>query len=126
MLSRVGFQLFNPFSSQIIAAAFYAVNFFGLWGLYATFTYIACIQLNKLRAGLLDIRQKQHTSVQDSSDETEQEGHKEQVPTSPALVRNLHKQLNDCIRHHQQILRYVEPSSTTGGSACVNYRSLNL
>jgi hypothetical protein len=87
--------------------------FFGLWGMYATFIYVACIQLNKLRVDLFDIRQKEDTSEQDSGADSKQED-KEQVHTSHDIV---HKQLNDCIRHHQQILRYVQSTIATEGSA---------
>jgi len=92
-------------SHQIIAAAWYTVIFYGFCGLYATFTYIASIQLNKLRTGLLDIIQREDTSEQDSGAETDHEDGKEQAHPSLEVVRNIHKQLNDCIRHHQQILR---------------------
>lgn len=81
--------------------------------MYATFIYVACIQLNKLRVDLFDIRQKEDTSEQDSGADSKQED-KEQVHTSHDIV---HKQLNDCIRHHQQILRYVQSTIATEGSA---------
>jgi hypothetical protein len=100
-----------------MAAAWYTVIFYGFCGLYATFTYIACIQLNKLRTGLLDILQRQDTSERDSGTETDRKDGKEQVHPSLEVVRAIHKQLNDCIRHHQQILRYVQPTIAIDGSA---------
>jgi hypothetical protein len=79
------------------------VMFFGFWGLYATFTCTACSQLEKLRANLLDIRQKHYRADKDSGDKTDKEQH--QVQTSEELFPHMQKQLNDSIRHHQQIIR---------------------
>jgi hypothetical protein len=90
-----------------MAAAFYMVLFFGMWGLYATFVSIACSQLEKLRANLLDIRQKPDTSEQDSGAETDREEEETQVHTSQEMSRRMQRQLKDCIRHHQHILRYA-------------------
>jgi hypothetical protein len=88
-----------------MAAALFMVMFFGLWGLYATLVCVACSQLEKLRANLLDIRQKHVTSEQDSGAETgREEGG--QVQTPQEVFCHMHKQLDDCVRHHQLILRY--------------------
>lgn len=102
-----------------MAAAWYTVIFYGFCGLYATFTYIACIQLDKLRTGLLDILQRQDTLERDSGTETDHKDGKEQVHPSLEVVRDVYKQLNDYIRHHQQILRYVQPTIAIDGSAWV-------
>jgi hypothetical protein len=67
---------------------------------------IACSQLEKLRASLLDIRQTHGTTERDWKDETgQEEGH---VYASDEVFHHMQKQLNDCIRHHQQILRCVK------------------
>jgi hypothetical protein len=76
-------------SSQICAVPIYTCTFIGFSGLYTKFVCIACSQLEKLRANLLDIKQKHDTAEHDSGAETDHE----------------EEQLNDCIRHHQEILR---------------------
>jgi aminoglycoside phosphotransferase len=96
--------MFNSPFLQFIGSVFFVVMLFAFWGLYATFTCTACSQLEKLRANLLDIRQKHYKADQDSGDETDQE-EEQQVQTSEELFPHMQKQLNDCIRHHQQIIR---------------------
>jgi hypothetical protein len=65
---------------------------------------IACSQLEKLRANLLNIRQKLDTSTQESGAETD--GGKEgEIETSQEVFCRMQKQLNDCIRHHQLIIK---------------------
>jgi hypothetical protein len=90
---------------QTMASVFIVVTLFAFWGLYATFTCTACSQLEKLRANLLDIRQKYYNADKDSGDETDQEEEEQQVQTSEELFPHMQEQLNDCIRHHQQIIR---------------------
>jgi hypothetical protein len=65
---------------------------------------IACSQLEKLRANLLSIKQSHDMSRQDVSAERdlEEEG---QIFASQEVFRHMQKQLDDCIRFHQQILR---------------------
>jgi hypothetical protein len=87
-----------------MAAAFYMVLFFGMWGLYATFVSIACSQLEKLRANLLDIKQECDTPEQDSGAETDREEEQNQVHTSQEVFLRMQEQLKDCVRHHQHIL----------------------
>jgi hypothetical protein len=65
---------------------------------------IACSQLEKLRANLLDIRQKLDTSAQDSGAETDREEGR-QVQTSQEVFYRMQEQLNDCVRHHQLIIK---------------------
>jgi septum formation topological specificity factor MinE len=65
---------------------------------------IACSQLEKLRANLLDIRQKHVTSEQDSGAETDQE-EGGQVQTSQEVFSRMQRQLKDCVRHHQLIIK---------------------
>jgi hypothetical protein len=88
-----------------MAAATFSCTLFGFNGLYASLVCIACSQLEKLRANLLDIRQNRDIS-KDSSAETGQEEER-QVHTSQDVFYHMQKQLNDCTRLHQQILRCV-------------------
>ncbi|XP_021941235.1 odorant receptor 4-like [Zootermopsis nevadensis] len=102
--------------SQLTGFVFYGVMFFDLWGLYATFICIACSQLEKLRAKLLDIRQKDDVAEEDSGAETDQEEEEEEqglVQTSQRVFLHMQKQLNDCIRHHQQIIRFMNAMEDT-------------
>lgn len=73
----------------------------GFNGLYATLVCIACSQLQKLRANLLDIRQKQDTA--EHPDPGAETGHEERQKVH--AFYHMQDQLNDCVRHHQQILR---------------------
>jgi hypothetical protein len=86
-------------------------SIFGFLGLYATLVCIACSQLEKLRDNLLDIQQKHVTSEQDSDAESDvEEGQgqgQEQVETSQEVFSHMQKQLNDCICHHQEILKLM-------------------
>jgi ABC-type uncharacterized transport system involved in gliding motility auxiliary subunit len=94
---------------QGIATLFMTCIFLGFASLYATLVCVACSQLEKLRAAILDIRQTHVASQQDCEAETDQqEGQGQgqgQVRTSEELIGHMQKQLNDCIRHHQQIIR---------------------
>jgi signal transduction histidine kinase len=77
--------------------------YFGFPILYATLVCVACSQLEKLRAALLDIGQKYGTSLQycgAKSDEREAAGQKN---THSEHFRHMQEQLNNCIRHHQEI-----------------------
>jgi hypothetical protein len=89
---------------QSIACSAYVFIVFPFPGFYATLVCIACSQLEKLRASLLSIKQSHDVSRQDVSAETdlEEEG---QIFTSQEVFRHMQKQLDDCIRFHQQILR---------------------
>jgi hypothetical protein len=55
---------------------------------------VACAQLEKLKAAILDIRQEHITPYRGQEDE--------QVHT--AADRDLQAKLNACIRHHQDIM----------------------
>jgi hypothetical protein len=91
---------------QIIAATVYVLTFANSLGLYASIMAITCGQLEKLRGNLLDIRQEHDTSAQDSGAETDREEEETQVHASEEMFRRMQEQLNDCIRHHQEIIRY--------------------
>jgi hypothetical protein len=66
---------------------------------------VACSQLEKLRAAILDIRQTHVTLKQDCGAETDKQERQGQgqVVTSEELFGNTQTQLNDCIWNHQQI-----------------------
>jgi hypothetical protein len=79
----------------------------GFPGLYATLVCVACSQLEKLRAALLSIRQTYITSQQQSLTETGQQEGQGEGHASEDMFRHMHRQLNNCIRHHQDIKRCV-------------------
>jgi hypothetical protein len=88
-----------------MATVFIGCLFAGFPSLYATLVCVACSQLEKLRLALLDIRQTQCLSEQNCGDETDQQetGGKKNTPSE--LLRHMQEQLNNCIRHHQEIKR---------------------
>jgi hypothetical protein len=92
---------------QATASIFMAFTFVGFPGLYGMLVCVACSQLEKLRAAILDMRQTHVASEQDCGAETDQqEGQGQgQVHNSEELFDHMQKQLNECIRHHQQIIR---------------------
>jgi hypothetical protein len=65
---------------------------------------IACSQLEKLRANLLDIRQKPDTSAQDSGAETDTEEEETQFQIYQEVFCRMQRQLNECIHLHQLII----------------------
>jgi hypothetical protein len=73
--------------------------FAGFPSLFATLVCVACSQLEKLRAALLDIRQTHVTAERDFGTQ-EAQG---QARASEELFCHMQKQLNNCIRHHQKI-----------------------
>jgi hypothetical protein len=81
--------------------------FSGVASLHATLVCVACSQLETLRAAILDIRQTHVTSEQDCGAETDQLEGEGQVRACKKLFGHMQKQLNECIRHHQQIIRCV-------------------
>ncbi|PNF35139.1 hypothetical protein B7P43_G09263, partial [Cryptotermes secundus] len=90
--------------AQVIATIQWACFFYGVPSTYATLVCIACSQLEKLRANLLNIRQVFDTPAQESRAETgRNEGR--QVQTSQEVFCRMQEQLNDCIRHHQLIIQ---------------------
>jgi septum formation topological specificity factor MinE len=62
--------------------------------------------VEKLRAALLDIRQKHVMSEQDCGDERDQQAVERHMLISEQLFGRMQKELNECIRHHQDIKRY--------------------
>jgi hypothetical protein len=79
-------------------------TYVGLPSLYATLVCVACSQVEKLRAAILAIRQTHVTSEQDCGDETDQHEEQGQTHSSEELFSHMQRQLNDCIRHHQEII----------------------
>jgi hypothetical protein len=100
VLSPSLFRFWKVFASILIACVFG-----GFLSLYATLVCVACSQLEKLRAAILAIRQTHVTSEQDRGDVTDQQEGEGQAHSSEELFRHMQKQLNDCIRHHQDIIR---------------------
>jgi hypothetical protein len=87
-----------------MATIFTASLYFGFLCLYATLLYVAGGQLEKLNAALLDIRQTHGTSLQDCGGEKdEREAAGQNTPSEQ--FRHMQEQLNNCIRHHQEINR---------------------
>jgi hypothetical protein len=91
--------------SQGIASLFVICVFVGFQSLYATLVCVACSQLEKLTAALLDIRQTHVTAERDCGTQTDQQEAQGQARASEELFRHMQKQLNNCIRHHQEIKR---------------------
>jgi hypothetical protein len=79
--------------------------FVGFQGLYATLVCVACSQLEKIRLALLDIRQKHVISEQNCNYQTQQSDVHGPAHPSDEQFRHMQEQLNNCIRHHQQIKR---------------------
>jgi len=79
--------------------------YFGFQSLYATLVCVACSQLEKLRAALLDIRQTHATRLRYYGCETDEREAAEQKNTHSEQFRHMQEQLNNCIRHHQEIKR---------------------
>jgi hypothetical protein len=96
------------FLKQGIASIFHISILVGFPSLYATLVCVACSQLEKLRASLLEIRQTHVTAERDRGTDTELQEAQGQDRASQELFRNMQQQLNDCIRHHQEIKLYVQ------------------
>jgi hypothetical protein len=90
---------------QGIASVLAISIFTGTLSLYATLVCVACSQLEKLRASLLDIRQTYVTAERDSGADTDLQEAQGQAHASQELFRHMQQQLNNCIRHHQEIKR---------------------
>jgi hypothetical protein len=84
-----------------MASIFMVCMYAGLPSLYATLVSVACSQLEKLRASLLDIRQTQG----DCGTQAGQQEAQGQAQKSEELYHHMQKQLNECIRYHQEIKR---------------------
>jgi hypothetical protein len=76
--------------------------------LYATLVCVACSQLEKLRAALLDIRQTHVTAEWDCGTQTDEQEGEGQAHASQEVFRHMQKQLIKCIRQHQKTKRCGE------------------
>ena len=86
--------------------SFFAAGiYFTLPSLYATLVFVAGSQLEKLRAALLDIGQTYGTSLQYCGDETHEREAAGQKNIHSEQFCHMQDQLNNCIRHHQEIIR---------------------
>jgi len=88
-----------------MASDFIVCLFVGFLSLYATLVCVACSQLEKLKLALLDIRQTHVISEQHCGNETDQQETGGQKNTPSKVFRHMQEQLNNCIRHHQEIKR---------------------
>jgi len=88
-----------------MASIFVVSLYFGFLSLYATLVSVAGGQLEKICAALLDIRQTHGTSLQDCGGETDEREAAGQKNTHSEQFRHMQEQLNNCVRHHQQIKR---------------------
>jgi len=87
-------------------ASIFIINlYFGFQSLYATLVSVAGGQLEKLSAALSDIRQTHGTSLQKCGGEIDEREAAEQKNTHSEQFRHMQEQLNNCIRHHQEIKR---------------------
>jgi hypothetical protein len=71
---------------------------------------VACSQLEQLRRDLLSIRQTVVRSQQTCLAAVEQGEKEDQSHCSEEFFRDMQKQLNSCLRHHQEIKRYDHSS----------------
>jgi len=88
-----------------MASFFTAGLYFTFPSLHVTLVCVAGGQLGKLKAALLDIRQTHGTSLQDCGGETDEREAARQKNTHSEQFHHMQEQLNNCIRHHQQIKR---------------------
>jgi signal transduction histidine kinase len=87
-------------------ASIFSVNSYLLFiSLYATIVCVAGSQLEQLRATLVDIRETHGTSLQNRGRETDEPEAAAQKNTPSEQFRHMQEQLNNCIRHHQEIKR---------------------
>ncbi|KAJ4437156.1 hypothetical protein ANN_17291, partial [Periplaneta americana] len=87
---------------QAIATVGFAAFVYAFPPLYATLVLIACSQLEKLRATLSNIKQKCILFNEKASDES-----KEQFQISEEMFSQMKEQLNNCVRLHQDIIRFT-------------------
>ena len=92
--------------SQVIASFSNACKYFGFMSRYTRLECVACNQLEELRAALLEIEQIDVISVKKFGEEVEQLRSEVHVHNSEQIFIRMQKQLNYCIRHHQQIRRH--------------------
>ena len=96
--------------AQAIASLFGISVCFAFSNLYATLVCVACSQCEKLRAALLNIRQTHVVTEREPGDDSGQHDSERQTHTIEQRFQHMRKQLNECIRHHQDIKRYEHVS----------------
>jgi hypothetical protein len=79
--------------------------FYGLPAFYCTVLCIVCSQLEQLRAKLLKVKKKSGTSARASGSDSGQEEERGGDCACQALFSHMQKQLNECVSHHQLILK---------------------
>jgi hypothetical protein len=85
----------------------FGINIYiGFPSLYATLVCVACSQLEKLGAAFLTVRQTRVSSDQDCGNDSDDKVTELQTHNSEQLFRRMQEQLDECIRHHQEIKRY--------------------
>ena len=78
--------------------------FFRRLNQHVCYTEVHRLQSEKLRASLMDIKQKQNTSEPDSGTESYQKVEEDKLHPSQDVFCHKKEQLNNCIRHHQNTL----------------------
>jgi hypothetical protein len=109
----------NVLFTQVIVSFFVAFLMFGFPSLYATLMSVPCSQLEKFRAALLDIRQS-HVITDHESGEDNYHHSERHTDSSEHVFQHMREQLNDCIRHHQNIKRYDHEWK------CIQFECLSL
>ncbi|XP_021941929.1 uncharacterized protein LOC110840919 [Zootermopsis nevadensis] len=112
------YELIN--TVQFVATVTWASFFYGVPPFYGTSICIACSQLEKLRASLKNIRQKNDAPEKDSRAKTDQDEERE-AQTSQQVFQHMQKQLNDCVRHHQLIIEYIRAIEDTFNPLLAGY-----
>jgi hypothetical protein len=91
--------------TQGITVVFGVTMYTGFTSLYATLVCVACSQLEKLGAALLDNRLTRVTFDQGRRNDSDDPGSELQTHHSEQLIRRMREQLDECIRHHQETKR---------------------
>ena len=77
----------------------------GFTSLYATLVCVACSQLEKLGAALMNVRYTRVTSNQERGNDNDDPESELRTHNSKQLIRRMREQLGECIRHHQETKR---------------------
>ena len=91
--------------TQGVMLVFGITMYVGFTSLYATLVCVACSQLEKLGAALLDIRLTRVTSDQNRGNDSNDPESELQTHKSEQLFRRMRERLEECIRHHQETKR---------------------
>jgi len=91
--------------TQGITSVFGIHIYIGYPSLYATLVCVACSQLEKLGAALLNVRYTRVTADQPRGNDSDDQESELQTHNSKQLIRRMREQLEECIRHHQETKR---------------------